>query len=122
MSVMALEPQDPAVVFDSPLRYHVRSRTNPHDTYLVGLSEYNGNGICQCTDYAVRFEPLLRRGITPEQALAGKLVRLTNAKGDQKDAADALRCWHIIWARRQFTDDVIAAMSKKDTKNETQPF
>ena len=114
MSTQALDQADPAVPFDAPLRYHVKSRTAPHDTYLVGLSEYDGNGICQCIDFQVRFEPLLRRGITPEQALVEKLVKLRNSKGETKDPADALRCWHICWARRQFIDDVIAAMAKKE--------
>jgi len=121
MSTQALDQADPAVPYDAPLRYHVRSRTRVHDTYLVGLSEYNGTGFCQCEDFVMRFEPLLRRGITTEQAVAEKLVKLTNAKGETKDPADALRCFHICWARRQFTDDVIAAMAKKEPHADT-PF
>ena len=121
MSVMALDEADPAVPFDAPLRFHVRSRTRAHDTYLVDLAEYQGNGTCQCEDFVMRLEPLLRRGITPAQAVAGKLVRLTNKQGEQKDPADGLRCWHICLARRQFTDDVIAAMGKKNEAQDT-PF
>ena len=121
MSTQALDQADPAVPFDAPLRYHVRSRTRVHDTYLVGLSEYNGTGICQCEDFVMRLEPLLRRGITAEQAVAEKLVKLTDRKGHTKQPWDALRCWHLIFARSQFCDDVIAAMAKKEPHADT-PF
>ena len=114
MSVTALDEADPAVPFDAPLRFHVNSRTDAHVTYVVELDAYAGNGRCACTDFQIRFEPLLRRGMTPAQAVAGKFVRLTNKQGEQKDPADALRCWHLIHARRQFTDDVIAAMGRKN--------
>ena len=53
----------------------------------------------------MRLEPILRRGITPAMAVAKKLVRLTDGKGHTKEPEDALRCWHICHARRQFTED-----------------
>ena len=89
-----------------------------HDTYLVGLSEYNGTGICQCEDFVMRFESLLRRGITAEQALAQKLVRLREGQ----EPEDALRCWHIRHARSQFADDVISAMARQAAPHDPPPF
>lgn len=121
MSTVALEPADPAVPFDTPLRFHVRSRSRAHDTYLIDLADYKGNGTCQCSDFQMRLEPLLRRGITAAQALEAKMVRLSNSKGDTKEPEDALRCWHIIHARRQFTDDAIAALAHLERDRTVHP-
>jgi len=88
-----------------------------HDTFLVELDSYGGNGECQCEDFTMRMEPLLRRGITAEQALTQKLIRLREGQ----EPEDALRCWHIRHARSQFCDDVIAAMAQKEQHADT-PF
>jgi hypothetical protein len=60
--------------YDGPLRYWVPSRRSKGGKYLVELDAYDGNGCCQCKDFAIHFEPLLKRGFTAQQALDGELV------------------------------------------------
>lgn len=99
---------------DHVLEYSVPSRTRPGVTHKCVLSDYRGNGRCSCEDYTMNFEKYLRRGITPEEALAEKLIK--PRKG--KRPADALRCEHLIEARTQFTDDMIRAVSQIDRAHE----
>lgn len=89
--------------YDSPLRYFVPSRRPNGGTYLIELDAYTGNGTCQCKDFAIRFEPLLKRGFTPQMALDSGLVELP----EHKHPEDALRCEHIVTARRRAIDDMI---------------
>ncbi len=96
-----------AIPFDNALRWHVPSRTDPHVVHLVELDDYFGNGRCDCQDFCFRLEPLLRRLVTPEQAVAQKLVRLKHGQREQ----DALRCWHAIEARSAFADLMIKSIS-----------
>jgi hypothetical protein len=92
--------------FDSALRYHVASRSQAHEVHLVELDSYAGNGECSCTFFRLKLEPLLRRLVTPEQALAQRLVRLKPGQREQ----DALRCWHLVEARDQFATDMLTAI------------
>ncbi len=92
------------------IRYTVPSRSDPHETHLVELTDYSGNGSCSCTDFDTRFRPLLSRMVTTEQALEEKLVRLR----EYQRPCDALRCWHIIQGRDKFTNEVLAAIAAKE--------
>lgn len=96
--------------YDHPLRYHVASRRNGVEPYLVELNAHGGNGCCQCEDFACRMEPLLSRGLSPKQAVQGELIALP----DGRDPRDALRCHHIVEARRAFADDLIAAIMERE--------
>jgi hypothetical protein len=58
-------------------------------------------------------EPLLKKGLTGEQAYEMGLVP-KEFKPWQNGPEDSLRCFHIIAARRRFTDDVIAAVIKQE--------
>ena len=69
---------DPQPIDGEPLRFHVRSRSEPFP-HLVDLGEYCGNGQCSCIDFEMRRKPLLERGAYP---------------------ADWLECWHIRQAKR----------------------
>lgn len=92
------------------IEYRVPSRTNPHETYLVNLTDFFGNGRCNCKDFECRRQPLLSRMVKPEEAAAQGLIKLN---AGQK-AEDCLRCAHIMEARRKFTDDVLHAVAEKE--------
>ena len=92
--------------FDHALRYHVPSRSDPHATYLCEIDDYAGNGRCDCPFFQFSLEPLLRRLVTPEQAVAQRLVRL---KAGQRET-DSLRCYHILAVRDQFATDMLTAI------------
>lgn len=92
-----------ATRYDGPLRYHVNSASNPHDNHLVELDAYRLNGKCTCQHFGFRLEPLLSRGMGPEQAVAEGHAKLK----DGTPIEHALRCKHIAAARAQFTDDAI---------------
>ena len=61
MTAIPLDFANPAVRFDAVLRYHVPSRTKGHETHLVDLGDYSGNGRCSCPAFTFNFEPILRR-------------------------------------------------------------
>jgi hypothetical protein len=92
--------------YDHALRYWVASFTRRDREYLVQLDSYGGNGECQCEDFACRFGPLLKRCITPEQAIEGDLVDLRDPKRPQ----DALRCAHIVDAMMTNSEDFTRAI------------
>lgn len=109
-------PRTVAVPYDAALRYMVPSNhpTGPNDKYLVELDAYGGNGACCCKHYACRLEPLLRRGISPKTAVEEKLVKLK----EHRHVEDSLRCEHILTARSQFVDDVLAEIINRRTEAE----
>lgn len=72
------------------LRFHVQSRTDLCNRYLVDLGEYGGNGRCTCRDFEIRKWPLIRDGSAP---------------------GERTRCWHIRRAREWMIDLVIARLS-----------
>lgn len=109
----ALDQMDPAVFYDATLRFTVRSRTDPHATYLCELDAYGGTGKCSCMDFVTRKEPLLARRVTPEQAIERKLVK-TPKSGR---ISDALRCAHLVDARDQLASSVIRALVKAEKLN-----
>lgn len=86
--------------------YKVPSRTDPHDTYHCQLTDYNGNGRCVCSDFTIRFEPLLQKMVKPEEALAQGLV--TQRKYQREDGSQSLMCWHLVEAHWKFNRDVLA--------------
>ena len=108
MSVWIDKPTE-AENHDDAVRYRVASRSNPHESYLVDLTDYSGNGTCQCKHFQCRLEPLLARMITPEKAVADRLVTLL----PKQQVEDALRCGHICEARNKFTTDVLNAINEK---------
>lgn len=122
MSPETLEqPRTLAVPFDSVLRYWCPSTRNPNKKYLVEIDAYDGNGMCVCKDFACRREPFLRRGLSPAWAIQNDLpdvdVRRIKLKPGQRPE-DALRCCHILIARSQFLDDVLAEIKKRRTPEE----
>ena len=103
-------PRTLAVEFDAPLRYNVPSNSKPNEPpYLVDISDYDGNGSCCCQHFLCRCEPLLRRHVTPKEAVEKKLIKLKV----NRHVCDALRCEHLITARAQFCDDVLAEIAKR---------
>lgn len=116
-----------ARMFDHPLRYHVESAQRPHVTHLCELDLYRGNGKCSCEYFDFTLSGILAQGISPEDAVARGLIDLVKQnerrlkKGRQtKDVRDALRCDHLIEARRQHADDMIAAISQNETTHRTE--
>lgn len=107
-------PRTVAINYDSALRYQVPSARDPREEYLVELDAYNGNGACQCQHYVIRCEPLLRRRISPKEAVAQKLIKLKV----NRHVEDSLRCEHILTARSQFVDDVLEAIKERRTEDE----
>lgn len=104
-----------AVRYDGPLRFMVSSRRgNP--PYLCDLASYAGNGRCCCKDFTCRKEPLLREGVTPEQAVKRELAIVP----EWGTAADALRCYHIHVARLKFADDVVSAILQQHGRDKTK--
>jgi len=91
------------------IRYRVPSATNPHETYLVDLTDYRGNGSCQCKDFDCRLRPFLSRLVEPAEA-GRQMPEIRRGK----DEADWLRCTHIIAARRKFTDEVLQRIAQKE--------
>ena len=86
-----------------PLRYMVRSRTNPRMKYLVDLAEAGFNGACGCPSWQMLHLPLLKR--------------------DRRDGVNPRpkrRCWHIQKAL-EFHAEIsirIVARHREKTKNE----
>lgn len=110
--VLLERPRTLAVEFDAPLRYNVPSNTKPEEPpYLVDLTSYEGNGECCCTHFLMRCAPLLKRRISPKCAVEQKLIKLKV----NRHVEDALRCEHLITARSQFVDDVLAEIAKRRT-------
>lgn len=74
-----------------PLRFRVRSRSDPTMTYLVDLEELNFNGQCGCDHFWFQ---------------CGKLFRengcITN---------ELTRCWHIEQARAWFLEAMVRAVA-----------
>lgn len=91
------------------LRYLVPSSESGRSPYLVSLDAYNNHGSCSCPDFNCRFEPILKRGLSPSLALEQGLIK--QRPGRHPD--DSLRCRHILQARSQFCTDVLAAIKKE---------
>lgn len=81
---------------DNILRYLADSRSRTGVQHCVELDLYGGNGGCTCEDFTFRLEPILRAGAVPKDF-----------------EGDALRCAHIVAARRKLADDIIAAVVHK---------
>lgn len=97
-------------LYDHPLRWHVASHSKRGKTYLVQLDSYDFNGECQCEDFAIRFEALLKRGITAQQAIEGGLVELR----DEGRPQDALRCKHIVDAAMEHSETLARAYVREE--------
>ena len=97
---------------DGNLRYQVPSRKKRGFTHTVEIDAYDGNGVCSCMDCATRMEPILKKGYTGQRAWDDGLVK--ELKPWQNGPQDCLRCFHVIEARRRFTDDVIRAVIRQE--------
>jgi len=91
---------------EGTLRYWVRSNTVLNRRYLVDLAMFNGNGLCACKHSQIRCQKLLKRGISPQEAVEKGLI---NLKEGHK-VYDALRCDHILEARSAFLDELLPRM------------
>lgn len=87
--------------YDDATRYWVPSRTVPGKEYLVQFTSYDVNGECQCKHFEIELLPLIKRGITAADAVAGGLVALK----DWQRPEDALRCYHICDGLLAFAED-----------------
>jgi hypothetical protein len=96
-------PRTLAIEYDAAMRYLVPSNHDPNAKYLVELDAYGGNGMCVCKHFAVRCEPLLRRGVSPREAVATGAIKLKT----NRHVEDALRCEHVLTARSQFLDEIL---------------
>lgn len=101
------QPLGEVCVYDSVLRWTIPSRSQGGESHLVDLASYDGHGRCDCTDFQTRFEPLLKRLITPETAYHDGLV--DKLRDYQLGPEDALSCWHVVQARRQCGRQVVRA-------------
>lgn len=98
MSAAQLDRPTCARTYDSTLRWLVPSHTNPHESYLVDLGSFRGNGECQCKNFETARRPFLVRGWTAEEALESGLpdVNVPRVKLEPgQRPEDALRCKHI---------------------------
>ena len=84
-------------------RFHVISRTEPSQKYLVDLEGYRFNGWCGCERFKFACEPKLSRGATP---------------------GDVFRCWHIRRARSYFMDIIFPKLAAAfhGQQNPTKPL
>lgn len=98
-----IDTPSPAELYDDATRWVIPSRSDPHVTYVCELKDYGGNGSCACEDFSCRFAKLLAQGITPEEALIRKLVKLR--PGYRR--SDALRCFHLVEAHERFNQQAI---------------
>jgi hypothetical protein len=106
-------PRTVAIPHDR-LRYRVPSARNPREQYLVDIASYNGNGACTCQHFLCRCEPLLRRRVSPKEAVEQNLIKLKV----NRHVEDALRCEHCITARSQFVDDILQEISDRTPQKE----
>lgn len=93
-----IEPESPATIYDDALRWTIPSRTNPHETYLVELNNAPGYDVCQCMHFVGKLQPLLARGVSPEEAVASGVVKIKK----HERISDALKCWHIREAEYRY--------------------
>ena len=109
MSLLPIAEHSPAELYDASLRWTVKSRKDTDCTYVVELGAAPGYSACSCRDFEIHFLPLLKRGVTPEEALRSGLVKLR----DYHDGpADSLSCYHIISAERALAKATIRSLVK----------
>ena len=122
-------PRTLAIDYDSAFRWLVPSNRNPEDKHLVELDAYKGNGRCVCEHFTIRCEPLIKIGCTPVQSIDQASVdKICIARGHKilkaiklkvnRHVEDALRCEHILTARSQFMDDLLARVLETRSENE----
>jgi hypothetical protein len=111
-----IDETSPAEPFDDALRWLIPSESNPHESYVIQLDSFRGNGECQCQHFECRLRPLLSRFISPEEAVSRDLVKLK--KGMRVE--DALRCKHIIDAQKRFACAMVNALSHARKAHTTQ--
>lgn len=117
-----IDPQLPAELYDTALRFLVPSESDPHVNYLVELDSFGGNGECDCPAFnfprhGEKFSrrELCARRVTPEQAIAAGWVTMPKSGR----MADALRCKHLVSGRDEIATVAIRALSKARGKNAT---
>lgn len=87
----------PPIVLSTEERmvFDVLSRTNPAKRYRVDLLAYAGTGECACKDWATRRGPAIKAGAEP--------------------GTRATMCWHVLQARRHFTNALLRDMALQET-------
>lgn len=86
MSNRRIEYKDVHPIAGETLRYYVDSRTSQKQ-HLVDLSEYGGNGRCDCEHFEFKHKKMLEKfGAFP---------------------AENLQCWHITRALKFIGQDVV---------------
>lgn len=80
-----------------PLCYYVQSSRAGHEPHQVNLGAHYGNGSCNCEHFLYRFADLAEHR-SPE---------------DREANPDALRCDHIMEARRYLLDETIARLLRQ---------
>lgn len=93
--------QDDVEPHDDSMRWRVRSRRARVDPHLVDLVAYGGNGRCSCKDFQTRMEPILRKGLRPEDAVEAGVLEV---RGYMAGPWEACRCYHIYRARGALAD------------------
>ena len=121
MSTQPIDPAPDPAVYKEALTFTVPSASKAHETHLIDLDTYGMNGKCDCMHFATRLEPLLARGITPEQAVASGAIKLKPGQRPE----NALRCKHIVEAYFQFAESAARAIhhaKKANTPQDPPPF
>lgn len=118
-------PRTVAIPYDGSMRYMVPSARDPEEKYLVDVEAYRGNGKCVCPHFEFNIEPLISRGVTPQQAIDQMYLDTLSAKLAMKKPLraiklkvnrhieDSLRCEHCLTARSQALDDILQAIREK---------
>lgn len=110
LAVTSLDEIARAEVFDDVLTWRIKSRSDPHVTYVAEIGDFNGNGACACDDHKFNHAPILSRGIDAETAVDRGLVKWPlKTRPYQVRKSDALRCAHIMEARDQACSHFVRA-------------
>jgi len=62
-------------LFNAPFEWHVESIGKPKFPHLVVLTDYDGNGACDCENFIFSKLPELRLGRRPQPATRCKHIR-----------------------------------------------
>jgi hypothetical protein len=116
---LALIHRPPSVaVPDGILRYTCQSRKTPGKKYVVELDSYNGNGACSCRDFQFNLEKYLKKGMSGREVFEKEFI--TELRPFQFSPDEALMCFHICEARREFANAIIQGVMRMEKKREEE--
>lgn len=125
VSSSRIDEPAPAEVYDDALRWVIPSDSDPNVSYVVELNAPPGYSVCTCKWFECTLGPLLRRGVSPETAVAEGMVKLK--KADRVE--DVLKCKHIRDAEKRLALAAIKSLAKArtitrhaSTSNTTQEY